>query len=246
MSPPASLPFSSAHAGAFFGSIAPHLQPRFYSISSSPQQHPSAIHITCAVVDEVMPSGRRHLGVASTWLAHAKRGASLPVFVRASTFRLPHDPATPIVMVGPGTGLAPFRGFLQDRAAAAKRGVRFGPTHLFFGCRNRRHDFIYEEELEGFVASGALSQLHAAFSRDGPTKDYVQHHIEAHATEVWDLLCAARGGVLYVCGDAKNMAKDVHRTLHDVVQKATGCDDAAAEAAVKGLSESGRYLKDVW
>lgn len=238
------FPSARPSLGAFFGSIAPHLQPRYYSISSSPAVHPKSIHITCAVVHEAMPSGRVHEGVASTWLAACRPGQPIPVFVRPSTFRLPADPTTPVVMVGPGTGLAPFRGFLQERAAAVARGVALGPAHLFCGCRNRQHDYIYQEELEGFVAAGALSQLHVAFSRDGPTKDYVQHHMEAHGREVWDLLCASRGGVLYLCGDAKNMAKDVHRSLHDIVAKATGCSDAQAE--VQALSASGRYHKDVW
>ena len=108
--------------GAFFGSVAPHLQPRYYSISSAPQQHPAAVHITCAVVREAMPSGRLHEGVASCWLARLRPGDRVPMFLRHSAFKLPPSPATPIVMVGPGTGLAPFRGFLQQRAALIKSG----------------------------------------------------------------------------------------------------------------------------
>ncbi|PSC71305.1 NADPH-cytochrome P450 reductase isoform A [Micractinium conductrix] len=239
------FPSARPSLGAFFGSVAPHLQPRYYSISSAPQQHPRSVHITCAVVKERMPTGREHEGVASSWLAAAKRGHRIPIFLRHSTFKLPADPAVPVVMVGPGTGLSPFRGFLQHRGELARAGRKLGPAHLFFGCRNRKHDFIYEEELEAAVANGALSQLHVAFSRDKSQKEYVQHHMEAHAAEIWGLLCES-GGYLYVCGDAGNMAKDVHRTLHGIAAQVTGCTDAQAEAAVKKLSDSGRYLKDVW
>ncbi|GAB4821850.1 hypothetical protein N2152v2_008896 [Parachlorella kessleri] len=254
------FPSAKPTLGAFFGSIAPHLQPRFYSISSSPKQHPHSIHITCAVVKETMPCGRVHEGVASNWLARARKGGTVPVFVRRSSFKLPADPAVPVVMVGPGTGLAPFRGFVQERAALAESGAQLGPAHLFFGCRNRKHDFIYQSELEGAVAQGAISQLHVAFSREGkflnvavnvhrsgrPQKDYVQHHMEARGAEVWDVLRPAAGGYLYVCGDARNMAKDVHRTVHDIIVKATGCSNSEAEAQLKRLSDSGRYHKDVW
>ena len=249
--------------------------------------------------------------MASTWLARAKPGQQVPVFVRRSTFKLPRDPATPIVMVGPGTGLAPFRGFLQERAALARAGAALGPALLFFGCRSRASDYIYQKELEEAVAGGALTSLHVALSRDGEraserathgaaegfpgtcltfrpaaadpvtmqagwrhtltplppspplppyvppspalhaphpgsAKDYVQHHMEAHADAVWGLLCEERGGVLYVCGDAKHMAKDVHRTLAAIAARAAGATPAQGEAAVKRLSDAGRYLKDVW
>lgn len=240
------FPSARPSLGAFFGGIAPHLQPRFYSISSAPQQHPHAVHITCAVVREKMPTGRLHEGVASCWLQRARPGDRVPMFLRHSTFKLPRSPAVPVVMVGPGTGLAPFRGFLQHRAALAKSGQALGAAHLFFGCRNRKHDFLYEEELEAAVAQGAISQLHVAFSREQSRKEYVQHLMEAHAAEVWGILCESAGGYLYVCGDAKNMAKDVHRTLHTIAAKATGCSSSQAEALVKQLSDSGRYLKDVW
>ncbi|PRW59852.1 NADPH-cytochrome P450 reductase [Chlorella sorokiniana] len=240
------FPSAKPSLGAFFGSVAPHLQPRYYSISSAPQLHPKSVHITCAVVREKMPTGRVHEGVASCWLSRLQEGDRVPCFLRHSTFKLPRDPATPVVMVGPGTGLAPFRGFLQQRAALLKSGKKLGAAHLFFGCRNRKHDFIYEDELEAAVAQGSITQLHAAFSRERAQKEYVQHHMEAHANEVWSILCDSAGGYLYVCGDAKNMAKDVHRTLHAIAVKATGCSEAKAEELVKRLSESGRYHKDVW
>lgn len=240
------FPSAQPSLGAFLGSIAPRLQPRFYSISSSPARHPQSVHITCAVVQEVMPTGRLHNGVASSWLAALTPGTKIPVFLRRSTFKLPADVNTPVVMVGPGTGLAPFRGFIQERLVAAKRAAALGPALLFFGCRSRQHDYIYREELEGAVAGGALSALHVAFSRETSVKDYVQHHMQRQGAEVWALLQPGANGVLYVCGDAKAMAKDVHRTLHDIIIKQTGCSGNEAEARVKALSDSGRYLKDVW
>jgi NADPH-ferrihemoprotein reductase len=240
------FPSARPSLGAFLGSVAPRLQPRFYSISSSPAAHPRAVHITCAVVEEAMPSGRVHRGVASTYLAAAAPGDTLALFLRRSTFKLPADPAVPVVMVGPGTGLAPFRGFVQERAALAAGGAALGPAALFFGCRHRAHDYIYREELEGAVAGGALSQLSVAFSREGEGKDYVQHHMARQGEALWALLRPQAAGVLYVCGDAKHMAQDVHRTLVDVVRRATGCTAHKAELQVKAMSDAGRYLKDVW
>lgn len=240
------FPSARPTLGAFFGSIAPRLQPRFYSISSSPALHPRSVHITCAVVKETLPSGRVHEGVASTWLAAAKKGTKVPVFIRRSAFKLPQAPSTPVVMVGPGTGLAPFRGFLQERLAQAAKGVALGPGVLYFGCRNRAHDFIYQQELEAAVQKGGLSALNVAFSRDGAVKDYVQHHMARQGAELWRLLGPQGKGYLYVCGDAKNMAKDVHRTLHSVIMEVTGCSGPQAEEEVKAMADQGRYLKDVW
>ncbi|GLI60603.1 hypothetical protein VaNZ11_002776 [Volvox africanus] len=239
------FPSAKPTIGALFGCIAPRLQPRFYSISSSPKLHHTSIHVTCAVVRDSMPTGRVHEGVCSTWLKRHGDGAAVPVFVRHSQFKLPQSPNTPIIMVGPGTGLAPFRGFLQERAVLLASGMELGPAHLFFGCRSRHHDYIYQEELEGFVASGVLSHLHLAFSRDQSGKDYVQHHVERQAALLWPLISEG-GAHLYVCGDAKNMAKDVHKAFIGLVQAAKGCTGTQAEAAVKELSDSGRYQRDVW
>lgn len=129
--------------GLLFAHVCPRLHPRFYSISSSPAMYPQHVHITCAVVDETVQTGRRHLGVCSTWLKKSPLGTSAPLFVRTSHFRLPPSHETPIIMVGPGTGLAPFRGFLQERAVAQKRGLKLGPALLFFGCRHPEQDHIY-------------------------------------------------------------------------------------------------------
>lgn len=132
----------------------------------------------------------------------------------------------------------------------AAQGAHLGPAFLYFGCRNRRHDYIYEEELAAWAgtspSTGVLTALYTAFSREGATKNYVQHHITRNAAELWQALGPQGGGYLYVCGDAKHMARDVHRALHDALVQATGCSGHEAEAAVKQLADSGRYHKDVW
>lgn len=216
------------------------LQHRDYSIASSPLVHPDRIHLTVAAID-YRARDRAYRGVASGYLA--ERAEQVRIHLAPNDgFRLP-APDVPIVMVGPGTGIAPFRAFLQERRATAATGGSW----LFYGGRHRADDFLYGDELVGFQKSGTLDRLSCAFSRDrGPQgpKDYVQHHMTAHAGRLYSWL--QDGAHFYVCGDADHMAKDVHRALHEVIRSAGGLSEDDAHIYVNDLITSRRYLRDVY
>lgn len=216
------------------------LQPRLYSVASSPKLHPEAVHLTVAIVRYELHGRRRH-GVCSTFLADRASGGDVPVFVHtAKHFRPPEDPALPVIMVGPGTGIAPFRAFLQEREATGAKG----PSWLFFGDRNRASDFLYEDEINRWLGAGVLHRLDTAFSRDQAEKVYVQNRMRENAAELWKWLEA--GGCFYVCGDASRMAKDVDEALHKVVEEAGGKSPDEAAAYVAELKKAKRYRKDVY
>jgi len=240
------FPSCAPPLGAFFCSIAPRLQVRYYSISSSPLAAPTTPSLTVAVVDGKTGTGRHHRGVASHWLSRLDVGQKLqaPVFIRHSTFRLPKSASTPIIMIGPGTGLAPFRGFWQERKALKDQGQALGEALLFFGCRNMKCDYIYQEEMAEALAQGVISDLRVAFSRDGPNKTYVQHLLKEQGSAVMRLLNS--GAHLYVCGDAKHMARDVNKTLAEILQEEGGLTASETEAMIKSWQDTGRYSRDVW
>ncbi|MFZ5558469.1 MAG: sulfite reductase subunit alpha [Pseudomonadota bacterium] len=217
------------------------LQPRLYSIASSPRAHPGEVHLTVALVSYDL-FGRDFRGLASGHFAERLApGRKVPVFVqRAHGFRLPADPAVPVIMVGPGTGIAPFRAFLEERAATGAGGANW----LFFGCQSRERDFLYRDELQGHVERGVLSRLDTAFSREQEPKVYVQHRMRERAAELWRWLDA--GAHFYVCGDARRMAADVERALLDIAAAQGGMSAAAAKSWLAGLAKAGRYLKDVY
>jgi sulfite reductase (NADPH) flavoprotein alpha-component len=217
------------------------LQPRLYSIASSPKLLPSEVRLAVAAV-RYEKRARRRLGVASTYLAdRLTDGDPVRAFVRPSHgFRLPASPETPAIMVGPGTGIAPFRAFLQERRALGARGRNW----LFFGNPRRRSDFLFEEELTEYRRDGLLTRLDLAFSRDQESKIYVQHRMLEQAAELWSWL--DNGAHLYVCGDAQCMARDVEVGLGYIIAKEGRMDAAAAKAYLARLGREGRYQKDVY
>lgn len=228
-------------SGQEFVSRLKPLQPRLYSISSSPRVHRGEVHLTVSAVryDE---GGIHHKGVASTFLAdRLPPGESTGLFIqKAAHFRLPVDGSVPVIMVGPGTGIAPFRAFLEEREATGATGQNW----LFFGDQRRATDFLYEDQLTEWQRNGHLSRLDLAFSRDQQDKLYVQHLMMQNAAEFWAWL--ERGAHFYVCGDATRMAKDVEVALHQIIQTEGGKTDGEAGDFVRELKKSKRYQRDVY
>lgn len=221
--------------------ILKRLQPRLYSISSSPLTDPHQVSLTVSVVRYENLHGRPRNGVCSPFLADAAPDAPVSVTVqRAPHFRPPAGPDTPLVMVGPGTGVAPFIGFLEERRARRHRG----PNWLFFGEQHRATDFYYEDELTAFLADGTLTRLDTAFSRDQRAKVYVQDRMREHGAKLWAWL--QDGAHFQVCGDAARMAKDVDRALRDIAVTHGGLDHEGAALYVKQLAADKRYVRDVY
>ncbi|KAK5165124.1 uncharacterized protein LTR77_009221 [Saxophila tyrrhenica] len=259
------IPFS------FFIEGIHKLQPRYYSISSSSLAQKKKIAITAVVTSEAS-EGSDHVvkGVTTNYLLALKEkqhgaanpdphgleyaltgprnkydGIHVPVHVRHSNFKLPSDPAKPIIMVGPGSGVAPFRGFVQERAEQKKKGENVGKTILFFGCRKEKEDFIYREQWEQWGEDlGDSFELITAFSRDGVNKVYVQHRLKEKAEEVNKLL--EQKAYFYVCGDAANMARDVSDVLCGIISEKRGVSKQKGEEIVKGMRAANQYQEDVW
>jgi len=261
----ASTPFSSVPFSLLVEGIN-RIQPRYYSISSSSLVHKDKVGIT-AVVESIRISSTHVVkGVTTNYLLALKQkqhgepedlkyaitgprkkydGIHIPVHIRHSNFKLPSDPAKPIIMIGPGTGVAPFRGFIQERAAQAAAGEKIGMTVLFYGCRNRNEDFLYREEWVNYQQKlGDSLQIITAFSRETADKVYVQHRLREHSEMVNDLL--KQKANLYVCGDAANMAREVNVVLAQIISHERKLPVAKGEEIVKHMRSSGAYQEDVW
>lgn len=217
------------------------LNPRLYSIASSQKAHPDQVHLTVGRVSW-QKEERIRKGVASTMLADRMAdGDRLRIFVQPSHgFRVPKDPMAPMIMIGPGTGIAPFIAFLEEREACGANGKNW----LFFGAQHQATDFLYQERLEAYQASGLLDRMDLAFSRDQPEKVYVQDRLLEHAAEVWDWLQS--GAHLYVCGDAKRMAVDVDRALHEIARTQGKLSADQAKETMRNLADAKRYARDVY
>ncbi|MDI1318846.1 MAG: sulfite reductase subunit alpha [bacterium] len=224
--------------------LADHLRrlmPRLYSIASSSTLYPGQVHLTVAPV-RYESNGRRRYGVCSTFLADrvTRRRTPIPVFVAASHFGLPEDPGKDIIMVGPGTGVAPFRAFVQERIATKAAGRNW----LFFGDQHEKTDYLYGDEWKRLLAEGKMARVDLAFSRDQQKKIYVQDRMREAAAELWAWFKG--GAVFYVCGDAHRMAKDVDAALLEIIAQQGGMDPAAAADYVKQMKKDKRYQRDVY
>ncbi|MFU8848710.1 MAG: assimilatory sulfite reductase (NADPH) flavoprotein subunit [Opitutales bacterium] len=217
------------------------LPPRLYSIASSPKAHTNEVHLTVGVV-RYDANGRPRQGVCSSYLAdRIEEGREVPVFVTPNkNFKLPADPDTPVIMVGPGTGIAPFRAFIEERKATGAKGKNW----LFFGDQHYLTDFLYQTEWQDYLADGILNKLDLAFSRDQKQKVYVQDRMRENAKELYSWLLD--GAFFYVCGDASRMAHDVDQALHEIVAQEGGLSEQEAMEYVKELKTDKRYLRDVY
>jgi sulfite reductase (NADPH) flavoprotein alpha-component len=231
----------SEFSSADFIALLKKLQPRLYSIASSLKATPSQVHLTIAQV-RYQSHGRARNGVCSTFLAdRANADTPVPVFIQPSHgFKLPTDDTKPVIMVGPGTGVAPFRSFLQERQATGARGKNW----LFFGEQSRTQSYFYKDEWATLIQGGVLHRMDTAFSRDQEQKIYVQHRMIENGTELYRWL--EDGAHFYVCGDASRMAKDVDAALHQVVEQHGGKSADDAMSYIAAMKEAKRYQRDVY
>lgn len=217
------------------------LMPRLYSIASSPRMYPQEIHLTVAIV-RYETNHLERIGVCTTFMSDRVTVNNTPVsvFVSHSHFGPPEDGDRDCIMVGPGTGVAPFRAFVQDRIASGAKGRNW----LFFGDQKKATDYLYEDEWEDYKAKGQVHRLDLAWSRDQETKIYVQDRMRENAAEIWSWIQG--GAYFYVCGDAKRMAKDVDAALHEIIAEEGKMDSAAATGYIKELKKEKRYQRDVY
>jgi sulfite reductase (NADPH) flavoprotein alpha-component len=222
-------------------SLLRKMPPRLYSIASSIAAHPEEVHLTIGAV-RYTSHGRDREGVASVLVAERlQEGDTIPVFVQPNKhFHLPESSDTDIIMVGPGTGIAPFRSFIEERAV----NKTSGRTWLFFGDQHAATDFLYQDELEQYQNDGVLTKIDTAFSRDTEKKVYVQHKMLENSKELFEWI--SNGAYFYVCGDKQRMAKDVHNALIDVIEQEGSMTREDAEAHLTGMQKQGRYLRDVY
>jgi len=240
--PSINIPFNA------FLELVPRIQPRFYTISSSSKALPNRIAITVSLTITQLPRGRVHKGLCTNYLCEAIEGKEkLCVFVRPSTFRLPKLKSTPVIMVGPGTGVAPFRGFLQDLIhfhKDKKDDVKVGDWHLYFGCRHKEKDFIYKQELEEAAEKKILARLDVAFSRMGDKKVYVQHRLADAGSELWESVNTNQAS-FYVCGGTA-MGRDVRAALTTIAQTYGKLSPEEAANYVQAMQKKGRYIQELW
>jgi sulfite reductase (NADPH) flavoprotein alpha-component len=240
------IDFLNEHPSAKFSpqefvGLLTKLQPRLYSVASSLKVYPEQVHFIVDVI-RYESHGRIRKGVASSFLAERANDVPVPVYPSvAKHFHLPENPDTPIIMIGPGTGIAPFRAYLQERKALGAKGKNW----LFFGSQHEKCDFAYGDEFETFKKEGILTRLDCAWSRDQPEKVYVQHRMRDSATEIWKWI-DADGAHFFVCGDARRMAKDVDATLRKIVQEQGGKSIHEANEYVEKLKSDKRYKRDVY
>jgi len=252
-------------------SLVPQLMPRYYSIASSPLADPKRVTVAFTIVEYTAgPRGIARRGLCSNWLQQIAQplldtqqqvgtSVKIPLFLRSTRdFELPANRQSPMLLIGPGTGVSPFIGFLQHRHFEAKNiekagnknacsptGNDAGAISLFFGCRRKSEDWIFKEEMHTYLENGTLSALFTAFSREQEEKHYVQHNLKVNGKLVYDLIQESEGYV-FVCGDGVAMAHDVHAALVEIVEEHGNMSADAAEAQLRELSSSQRYVRDIW
>merc|ERR1712176_30174 len=225
-----------------FLSFCPLIHPRYYTISSSSSVHPQTVHLTVALAEAKRTDGSTFQGLCTGYISKRKIGETLRIFNRPSTFKLPNDPTKPILMIGPGTGIAPMRAFLQERSY--QRNQKSGHNLLYFGCKQRDQDYIYENELGRYEADGVLNELHLAFSREGDEKVYVQHKLAKNSKRVWNYI-DQEGAYIYVCGGVK-MGHDVSETLKTIISDEGDLSKEEAKNYLDKLASNARYVQELW